>query len=94
MCLFLSIDKAGDLAARLAAHYGSDCPAAVVYHASWPDQVVVRGTLADIGQKTAAAGITRTGMLMVGRALARPQTHVSKLYDRNFTHGYREGTSP
>jgi precorrin-4/cobalt-precorrin-4 C11-methyltransferase len=93
LCLFLSIDKAGDVAARLAAHYGADCPAAVVYHASWPDEVVVRGTLADIGQKTAAAAITRTGMLMVGRALARPQTHVSKLYDRNFTHGYREGTS-
>jgi precorrin-4/cobalt-precorrin-4 C11-methyltransferase len=94
LCLFLSIDKTASLASELAPHYGWDCPAAVVVRASWPDEVVLRGTLADIGQQTSAAGVTRTGMLLVGRALARPQVHVSKLYDRNFSHAYREGTPP
>lgn len=92
MCLYLSVDKTASLAETLAAHYGADCPAAVVYHASWPDQSVVRGTLADIGAKTAAAGIARTGLLLVGRALARPYPHHSKLYDHKFSHGYREGS--
>jgi precorrin-4/cobalt-precorrin-4 C11-methyltransferase len=91
LCLYLSIDKTGTLADELAGYYGADCPAAVVYHASWPDEIIVRGTLADIGAKTASAGIARTGMLLVGRALARPYTHVSKLYDQRFSHAYREG---
>jgi len=89
LCLYLSIDKAKSLAETLAMHYGADCPAAVVYHASWPDEIVVRGTLRDIGAKTASAGIARTALLMVGRALARPYAHQSKLYDQNFSHAYR-----
>jgi precorrin-4/cobalt-precorrin-4 C11-methyltransferase len=93
LCLYLSIDKAEALAATLAAHYGADCPAAVVYHASWPDEIVVRGTLADIGAQTASAGIARTGLLLVGRALARPYAHQSKLYDHKFSHAYREGSA-
>jgi precorrin-4/cobalt-precorrin-4 C11-methyltransferase len=89
LCLYLSIDKAESLAETLAMHYGAECPAAVVYHASWPDEIVVRGTLRDIGAKTASAGIARTALLMVGRALARPYAHQSKLYDENFSHAYR-----
>jgi precorrin-4/cobalt-precorrin-4 C11-methyltransferase len=41
-------------------------PAAVVYHASWPDQMVIRGTVADIAEKARAAGITRTALLIIG----------------------------
>ena len=48
LCIFLSAEKLAEVAATLAEHYGPECPAAVVYHASWPDQKVVRGTLADI----------------------------------------------
>ena len=78
----------------LASHYGPQCPAAMVFHASWPDERVLRGTLADIAAQVAAAGITRTAILLVGYALSRPLKHVSKLYDKEFAHGYRQGATP
>jgi precorrin-4/cobalt-precorrin-4 C11-methyltransferase len=94
LCIFLSTERAVELAAMLAAHYGPDCPAALVYHASWPDEKVIRGTLAEIGPRIQAEGITKTAILLVGHALARPTDRVSKLYDKTFGHGYRPGTSP
>jgi precorrin-4/cobalt-precorrin-4 C11-methyltransferase len=94
LCIFLSSEKVAELAAMLAGHYGADCPAAVVYHASWPDERVIRGTLADIGPRARAEGIHRTALLLVGYALARPLPHASKLYDRSFGHGYRPGAPP
>lgn len=92
LCIFLSANKVRALAPMLAEHYGTDCPAAVVYHASWPDERVVRGTLADIAGRLEAEGIRRTAMFLVGHALARPAPHASKLYDQSFSHGYRKGT--
>ncbi len=94
LCIFLSTDRIAELTGTLAKHYGPDCPAAMVYHASWPDEKVVRGTLGDIAAGVEASGMKRTALFLVGRALARPISHVSKLYDASFTHGYREGTSP
>ena len=52
----------------LAEHYGPDCPAALVYHASWPDEKIIRGTLADVAERVGAEGITRTAMFLVGHA--------------------------
>ena len=94
LCIFLSTDRVAELTGMLAEHYGPDCPAALVYHASWPDEQVVRGTLADVGQQIQAAGLTKTAIFLVGRALARPWPHVSKLYGKTFAHGYRPGESP
>jgi precorrin-4/cobalt-precorrin-4 C11-methyltransferase len=90
LCIFLSIHSVAELAQTLGQHYGRTCPAAVVYHASWSDQTVVRGTLANIAEQTLAAGIRRTALLLVGPALSPPPT-ASKLYDRDFSHGYRRG---
>lgn len=92
LCVFLSTERVAELAGTLAEHYGAQCPAAVVYHASWPDEKTVRGTLAEIGARVRAEGITRTAILLVGHALARPAPHVSRLYDKTFDHGYRRGT--
>jgi precorrin-4/cobalt-precorrin-4 C11-methyltransferase len=89
LCLFLSVHKLGQVAEQLTEHYGSDCPIAVVYRASWPDQQIVRGTLADIVEKVDAAEITRTAMIIVGRALERHGGPVSRLYSHEFSHGYR-----
>ena len=94
LCVYLSTDRLAELTGMLAEHYGPECPAAVVYHASWPDEKAVRGTLADIGERTRAEGITRTAILLVGYALARPTPHASKLYDKTFGHGYRRGATP
>jgi precorrin-4/cobalt-precorrin-4 C11-methyltransferase len=90
LCLFLSVHRIEALARTLAEHYGADCPAAVVYRASWPDERIITGTLADIGAKTAAAKISKTALIFVGRALARGLP-ASKLYDASFSHGHRRG---
>jgi precorrin-4/cobalt-precorrin-4 C11-methyltransferase len=79
----------GEFEAELATWYGSDCPAAVVFHASWPDEVIIRGTLTDIAGQVEAAQIKKTAMIIVGPALAR-DIPVSKLYHRHFSHGYRQ----
>ncbi len=88
MCIFLSTDRMAEVAGALAPHYGADCPAALVWHASWPDEIIVRGTLADIAARARAAGLTRTGMIIVGRALAGTPAE-SRLYAADFKHGYR-----
>ena len=92
LCLFLSVDKMEAIASRLTEFYGKDCPAAVVYHASWPDQKIVRGALEEIAAKAREAGIGRTSLIIVGRALARA-IPASKLYDAKFTHQFRKGES-
>lgn len=88
LCIYLSTHKVDEVSATLTPFYGPDCPVAVVYHASWPDQQILRGTLADIGQQVKAAAIKKTAMIVVGHALGR-DIPVSKLYDASFTHEYR-----
>jgi precorrin-4/cobalt-precorrin-4 C11-methyltransferase len=94
LCIFLSTDRIAELTGMLAEHYGQDCPAALVYHASWPDERILRGTLADIAGRVQAEGIQRTAIFLVGHALARPAAVTSKLYDKSFAHGYRKGSPP
>ena len=89
LCIFLSVQNMASVAQTLATHYEEDCPVAVVYRASWPDQIIVKGTLADIAARVAEAGIGKTAMIIVGRALER-QGAVSRLYSGDFTHGYRK----
>lgn len=90
LCIFLSVHKLKDVADRLATFYGADCPAAVVYRASWPDQEIFRGTLADIAEKISISGIKKTAMIVVGKALSEG-IPASKLYDPSFSHEYRVG---
>lgn len=94
LCIFLSSDKIADVAATLIPHYGQTCPAAAVYHASWADQKIIRGTLADIAPAMHRENITRTAIVIVGHALTRPLAEASKLYDRTFGHGYRKASNP
>lgn len=94
LCIFLSTERVTELAAMLAEHYGPECPAALVYHASWPDERILRGTLADIAEKVVAERVTRTAIFLVGHAIQRPLRHASKLYDKMFSHGYRKGVEP
>lgn len=93
LCLFLSVHNMAEVARALAAHYGADCPVAVVFRASWPDQKIVEGTLAGIAGKVEAAGIGKTAMIVVGRALER-RGAVSRLYAGDFSHGYRKANRP
>ena len=88
LCLFLSAHAIELHAQTLARHYGENCPVAMVYRASWPDERIIRGTLADIAGKVSAAGITKTALFIVRRKAGEAR---SRLYDPDFAHGYRKG---
>jgi precorrin-4/cobalt-precorrin-4 C11-methyltransferase len=97
LVLFLSAQMIHLVVAELAEGYGPETPVAVVYRATWPDQVVVRGRLDDIVEKTRAAGIKMTAIIVVGPVLDQmvltPEAfRHSKLYDPAFSHGYRRGS--
>jgi precorrin-4/cobalt-precorrin-4 C11-methyltransferase len=61
----------------------------VAYRVTWPDQQIIRGTLADIREKVKAAGITRTALILVGRVLAAPDFNESRLYAADHHHVLR-----
>jgi precorrin-4/cobalt-precorrin-4 C11-methyltransferase len=89
LALFLSVGLLDEVAVALTPSYGADCPVAVVQRASWPDQQIVRGTLADVGAKVKQAGIKATAMILVGRVLTAEDFADSRLYAADFSHGYR-----
>jgi precorrin-4/cobalt-precorrin-4 C11-methyltransferase len=91
LCVFLSGHKVDEVVATLIPHYGEYCPAAVVYHASWPDEKIMEGTLGDIAPKVRQAQIGQTSLIIVGQALGR-DIPPSKLYDAGFSHQFRTGT--
>ncbi|MFD3592896.1 precorrin-4 C(11)-methyltransferase [Nocardia sp. NPDC058640] len=82
LVLHLAITRIGTLAQELIAEYGADCPVAVVYRASQPEQLVLRGTLTDIADQVEAAGLRQAAVILVGRALsASIDCAQSHLYD-------------
>lgn len=79
------------------AGWSDETPVAVVQRATWPDQVIVRTTLAHLDEDMRRNGIRSHAMILAGWALD-PNIHEkdeyrSKLYDAAFTHGYRKGVS-
>ena len=86
LAIHLSIRNLRHIERALTPHYGADCPVAVIYRASWPDQQIIRGTLSDIRGKVRAAKITRTALIMVGRVLGEENFRDSVLYDAEHTH--------
>ena len=86
LAVHLSVRNLRRVVEDLTPHYGADCPVAVVYRASWPDEVIVRGTLADIREKVRAAKITRTALILVGRVLDDADFSDSKLYAPDHVH--------
>ncbi len=89
LAIHLSVRNLRKVTAELAPHYGADCPAAVVYRASWPDERIIRGTLADIRDKVRAAKITRTALILIGRVLDEDGFSDSALYDPGHVHVLR-----
>jgi len=89
LVLHLSINNLARVVRELAPLYGADCPAAVVYRASWPDEAVLRGTLATIRDQVKQAGFTRTALIIVGRVLAATQFPESRLYAADHHHVLR-----
>ena len=91
LAIHLSVRNLAHVCRELTPHYGADCPAAVVYRASWPDEQVIRGTLADIRSSVRAAKITRTALILVGPVLAEEGFDDSRLYAADHRHLLRPG---
>ncbi len=70
-------------------HYGADCPAAVVYRASWPDERVIRATLATVAAEVAKSPIERTALIVVGKVLGARDFRDSALYDAAYQRRFR-----
>jgi precorrin-4/cobalt-precorrin-4 C11-methyltransferase len=89
LAIHLSVRNLKHVCEKLIPHYGADCPVAVVFRASWPDEQVIEGTLTDIRQKVRAAKITRTALILVGQVLAPDSFRNSALYDPDHVHVLR-----
>ena len=87
LVLHLAVQRIGELAPQLAAHYGDDGPVAVVARASRDDELVLRGTLADIAGQVEAAGVRRTAVVIVGPVLAAAEFPDSHLYSTTRCRG-------
>jgi precorrin-4/cobalt-precorrin-4 C11-methyltransferase len=93
LAIHLAIHTLDHVVETLLPFYGADCPVAVVAHASWPEERIVRGTLADIGAKLKANPIERTAVILVGRALAAEDFRESALYDADYRRRFRGGAA-
>ena len=89
LAIHLSINNLANVTRALIPHRGADCPTIVAYRVSWPDERIVRGTLGDIRDKVKALGLTRTALILVGRALDAPDFDESQLYDPAHHHVLR-----
>ena len=92
MCIFLSITMLETVVAELiAGGYAEDTPIAIVQKASWPEQKIVRGTLATIVAKVEGAKIDRTAMIVVSHCLGADY-ELSRLYAPEFSHMFRKAS--
>jgi precorrin-4/cobalt-precorrin-4 C11-methyltransferase len=92
LAIHLAVHAVDSIVRELVPHYGEDCPVAVVMRASWPDERVVTGTLADIDAKLAAAPMERTALVLVGHALAAESFEDSALYSPDYIRRFRNVT--
>ncbi|MDQ7069572.1 MAG: precorrin-4 C(11)-methyltransferase [Rhodobacterales bacterium] len=90
LAIHLGIRNLREIERQLAPHYGSDCPVVVAYRVGWPDQMFIKGTLADIHGKVRDAKITRTALVLVGPVMGGVKDFKeSALYDSAIPHVLR-----
>jgi precorrin-4/cobalt-precorrin-4 C11-methyltransferase len=88
LAVHLSIHNLAQVVADLTPDYGADCPVAVVYRASWPDEQIVRATLSTI-ETAMGDGVERTALILVGRALGGEGFAESRLYSTDYDRRFR-----
>ena len=94
LAIHLSVHVLEDVVKDLTPHYGPDCPVAVVWRATWPDERIVRATLATL-QTAIGAEMERTALILVGPALAAEGFEESRLYAGDYDRRFRPvGTEP
>jgi precorrin-4/cobalt-precorrin-4 C11-methyltransferase len=89
LAVHLSIHVLDKVVADLVPHYGADCPVAVVYRATWPDERVIRGTLGTIAAEVAKTPLERTALILVGKVLGARDFRDSALYDAAYQRRFR-----
>ena len=89
LCVYLSAHKPDIVCRTLIPHYGAECPAAFIYHASWDDEDKIVATLEDLPDLIAEKGYDRASIIIVGKAIAKLGEN-SKLYSQHFSHGFRD----
>ena len=89
LAIHLAIHALDRIVAELTPLYGADCPVAIVARASWPDERVIRGTLANIAEQVAREPVTRTAIIFVGRSLDAAEFRESALYDPDYQRRFR-----
>lgn len=90
LAIHLSIHSIDKTATELVPAYGEDCPVAVVFRASWPDQQIIRATLGTIAAEVGKTNIERTALIIVGDVLAAHDFRDSALYDGAYRRRFRE----
>lgn len=89
LAIHLAIHTLDKIVEQLTPFYGAQCPVAIVARASWPDEMVLRGTLASIEEQFAANPIERTALVLVGPALGQKDFRESALYDPDYRRRFR-----
>jgi precorrin-4/cobalt-precorrin-4 C11-methyltransferase len=91
LAIHLSIHVIDQVVSELTPFYRPDCPVAIVFRASWPDERVLQGTLATIGSQVREAGLERTALILVGPALGAEDFGESALYATGYDRRFRPG---
>lgn len=89
LAIHLSIRNLAYIERALTPYYGADCPVVVAYRITWPDQLILRGTLSTIAAQVRAAKLTRTALVLVGEVLGKHDFRDSALYDAAHEHVLR-----
>ena len=89
LAIHLSVNNIAKVVRELTPFYGAECPVVVAYRVSWPDQQIVRGTLADIRDRVKQSGITRTALILVGHVFGETSFADSRLYAAEHHHVLR-----
>jgi precorrin-4/cobalt-precorrin-4 C11-methyltransferase len=94
LAIHLSINNLAAVVRELTPLYGADCPAIVAYRVSWPDERIVEATLGTVRSSVKGRGMTRTALILVGRALGDAAHDESRLYAADHTHVLRPKRRP
>ena len=89
LAIHLSIRNLDYIRRALEPYYGDDCPVVVAYRATWPDELFIKTTLAEMKEEVRKAKITRTALVMVGKVFGNVEFRDSDLYNADYSHVLR-----
>ena len=89
LAVHLAVQQIENVVERVRPFYGNNCPAAVVYRASWPDERIIKAPLNQLAKQVRAAAITRSALILIGPALEASSFEGSALYTKNYARQFR-----